>query len=495
MPATTWDLVGNGGNARGSFLGTTDAQPLVVKTSNAERLRVDSSGNVGIGTNVPGRALEVSAPDSNTGVKITGTVSNRSWLVAVGVVAGDGKLSFYDYGAGANRFTIDTSGKVGIGTTAPGAKLDVLSTTADIAVAGSSLQGIAVRAAAQKDTALFATSDAGMGVDARSNSNVAVAASSQQSIAVRAAAQTDTGLFATSDSGVGVDARSNSNVAVTASSQQGIAVRAAALKDTGLFATSDTGIGVDARSNSSAGVTASSKTGIAVSASSEQSIAVRAAASTDTAVFATSDSGMGVDARSNSNIGVQAMSQTNTGLFATSNSGRGVDARSSSGVGVFAAGGQYAGYFQGNIAVTGDVLLTGADCAEHFDTVSGDRPPDAGTVVVIGDGGQLRQSCEAYDRKVAGIVSGAGEYRPAIVLDNRGSDRNRVPIALVGKVYCKVDAQYGAIAVGDLLTSSHTPGHAMKASDANKAFGAILGKALRPLGGGTGLIPVLVSLQ
>jgi hypothetical protein len=68
-------------------------------------------------------------------------------------------------------------------------------------------------------------------------------------------------------------------------------------------------------------------------------------------------------------------------------------------------------------------------------------------------------------------------------------------VALVGKVYCKVDAQYGPIEVGDLLTTSPTLGHAMKASDPLKAFGAVIGKALRPLLAGQGLIPILIALQ
>jgi hypothetical protein len=65
----------------------------------------------------------------------------------------------------------------------------------------------------------------------------------------------------------------------------------------------------------------------------------------------------------------------------------------------------------------------------------------------------------------------------------------------VGKVFCKVDAQYGAIAVGDLLTTSPTLGHAMKATKPHKAFGAVIGKALRPLQDGCGLIPILIALQ
>jgi hypothetical protein len=70
-----------------------------------------------------------------------------------------------------------------------------------------------------------------------------------------------------------------------------------------------------------------------------------------------------------------------------------------------------------------------------------------------------------------------------------------MPIALMGKVYCKVDAGYGAIEVGDLLTTSPFPGHAMKATDPLKSFGSVIGKALRPLEAGQSLIPILIALQ
>jgi hypothetical protein len=58
-----------------------------------------------------------------------------------------------------------------------------------------------------------------------------------------------------------------------------------------------------------------------------------------------------------------------------------------------------------------------------------------------------------------------------------------------------VDAGASPVEVGDLLTTSETPGHAMKAGDPEKAFGSVIGKALRPLAGGRGLIPVLIALQ
>jgi hypothetical protein len=59
----------------------------------------------------------------------------------------------------------------------------------------------------------------------------------------------------------------------------------------------------------------------------------------------------------------------------------------------------------------------------------------------------------------------------------------------------KVDASYGAIRPGDLLTTSSTPGYAMKVSNRRMVPGAIIGKALGSLDAGTGLIPVLVTLH
>jgi hypothetical protein len=154
---------------------------------------------------------------------------------------------------------------------------------------------------------------------------------------------------------------------------------------------------------------------------------------------------------------------------------------------------------RGNHTVTGnvtaaDVLLGGSDCAEDFDiaTLAAVEP---GTVMVFTDTGALEPSENAYDKKVAGVISGAGDYRPGLVLGRDGQSQNRMPLALVGKVYCKVDAQYGPIQVGDMLTTCPTPGHAMKASDPLKAFGSVIGKALRPLDSGQGLIPILVNLQ
>ena len=70
-----------------------------------------------------------------------------------------------------------------------------------------------------------------------------------------------------------------------------------------------------------------------------------------------------------------------------------------------------------------------------------------------------------------------------------------VPVALTGRVYAWADASYAAIEPGDLLTTSDTPGHAMRVSDYTRAQGAIIGKAMSKLSEGKGLVLVLVTLQ
>ena len=142
----------------------------------------------------------------------------------------------------------------------------------------------------------------------------------------------------------------------------------------------------------------------------------------------------------------------------------------------------------------GDIELSGADCAEFFD-VSESGQIEPGTVMVADKGDILRPSKEAYDKKVVGVVSGAVESKPGILLNKKPTESKTVPVALTGKVFCKVDADYSPIEVGDLLTTSPTAGHAMKASDSSRAFGAVIGKALGTLRESKGVIPILVGLQ
>jgi len=250
--------------------------------------------------------------------------------------------------------------------------------------------------------------------------------------------------------------------------------------------------------------------------------------------------GTGVHGVSSGGTGARGISDTGSGVWGTSASGCGVYGTSTSGAGVrgdtvdggagvlgvstgkgdavhgqVAAGADpaaLAGRFDGNVFINGDitevhritvstitvdndVLFTGgADCAEQFD-MQGEQIPEPGSTVVIDDDGTLRESRDAYDKRVAGVISGAGDFRPALILDGRPETKGRASVALVGKVYCKVDADFAPISVGDLLTTSGRPGFAMKADDPTKAFGAVIGKALKALAVGQGILPILVALQ
>jgi hypothetical protein len=141
----------------------------------------------------------------------------------------------------------------------------------------------------------------------------------------------------------------------------------------------------------------------------------------------------------------------------------------------------------------GDIVLANADGAEEFE-VAAEPGVEPGAVLVVGGDSTLRLTDRPYDRCVAGIVSGAGDLRPGIVL-GRVPGGHKLPVALFGRVHCKVDATYAPIRPGDLLTTSATPGHAMRAEPGDRAVGSVLGKAMRGWSDGPGMVPVLVALQ
>jgi len=143
-------------------------------------------------------------------------------------------------------------------------------------------------------------------------------------------------------------------------------------------------------------------------------------------------------------------------------------------------------------------IVGGADLSEQFDVTGEDENVAPGMVVTIdaANPGKLALASTAYDRKVAGVVSGAGGVRPGMLMGQQGTMADgRHPIALTGRVWTWCDASNGPIEPGDLLTTSAKPGHAMKVSDHQKAQGAIIGKAMSSLEADSGLVLILVSLQ
>jgi len=140
--------------------------------------------------------------------------------------------------------------------------------------------------------------------------------------------------------------------------------------------------------------------------------------------------------------------------------------------------------------------INGADFSEKF-AVSGTTEPGSVVCIDAANPGALTLSSKAYDHTVAGIISGANGVRTGMIMGQAGSVASGDhAVAMSGRVYCKVDATSAAVEPGDLLTTSDTPGHAMKVSDHSMAPGAVIGKAMTPLAKGEkGLVLVLVSLQ
>ncbi len=217
---------------------------------------------------------------------------------------------------------------------------------------------------------------------------------------------------------------------------------------------------------------------------------------------------------------------------ATAGYGVGVYGTSSApnGVGVLGRGlsaGSFGGYFdhlaggialhvQGTARVSVLEILGGADIAEpfninsvgtvcdrdidfHSDRQTNDIAIQPGMVVSIDPArvGELRLATKAYDSAVAGIISGANGVDPGMVLKQEGTVADgKHPVAMTGRVWCWCDADAnGPIVAGDRLTTSNTPGHAMRVTAQGASVGAVIGKAMSNLEHGQGLVLVLVNLQ
>jgi hypothetical protein len=197
-----------------------------------------------------------------------------------------------------------------------------------------------------------------------------------------------------------------------------------------------------------------------------------------------SKKGVGVYAQSEGNYSLEAVSDKVTPIYAASNSGNLIELW------------DWAPYNlrfyvsnAGSVFADGPFSAGGADLAERVDATEELEPGD---VVVINNDypGQFCRTSQPYSTLVAGVIS----TEPSFVMNN-GADDTRPLLALVGRVPVKVTAEEGGpIYPGDLLVSSSTPGHAMKAG-ADPPIGTIIGKALGRLEDGQGVIQMLVMLR
>jgi hypothetical protein len=154
------------------------------------------------------------------------------------------------------------------------------------------------------------------------------------------------------------------------------------------------------------------------------------------------------------------------------------------------------GYFDGG------TQSSGADYAESVRAIDA-AALEPGDVLAIDParGFVVRKSSERGSALVVGVYS----TRPSVLAvgSHRVDDSltGEVPVAMVGVVPTKVTTENGPIRAGDLLTTSSTPGYAMRAKPLVVRgvdiypTGAILGKALTPLRHGTGVVEILLMLR
>jgi hypothetical protein len=365
--------------------------------------------------------------------------------------------------------------------------------------AGRAFQGIS-----KSDTAVWAVSTSGRGIDGWSQTNDGVVGST--------ATAGKAGVWGHSTVGIGVNGMSTSAAGVSGFSTSGVGVTGWSTSNDGVVGSTETagksgvwghstvGIGVNGMSTSAAGVNGASTSGIGVTGRSTSNDGIVGVTETagKSGVWGHNSKGVGVTGSSSADVGVvgftSASSSTTAGVVARNTGG---------GVGLYVEAGtsKQAAILRGNVRLlsysSGATVMElgeGLDYAEGFD-VSDATEPSPGSVLVIdpSDPGRLALSTRPYDRGVAGIVAGANNLGSGVRLGAGGFD---VDVALAGRVYCSVDAGTEAIAPGDLLTTSSTPGHAMKATDVARSQGAVLGKAMQPFAKGKrGQILVLVALQ
>jgi hypothetical protein len=156
----------NAGDIRitSGITGTGTYLPMTFYTGGSERVRIDTSGNVGIGTTSPAKRLQINSADTTDGIRLYssdngGEGLSLEWMSAFGsnritadiesdASGGGGNFAIRVADTSAtlqNRLHIDNAGNVGIGLTSPSAKLEV---NGQIRPSGTTAQAIYIYGAA-----------------------------------------------------------------------------------------------------------------------------------------------------------------------------------------------------------------------------------------------------------------------------------------------------------------------------------------------------------
>jgi hypothetical protein len=278
----------------------------------------------------------------------------------------------------------------------------------------------------------------------------------------------------------------------------------------GVYGESENAAGVVGRSTNGRGVEAYSTNSYGILANSTNSDSIRVNGAGKNGVYVASSGDHGVYVASAGWSGVSVWSAAVAGMWVHSAGQDGVLVETAGWDGVHVVG-PVGGVYYGagkkgeeDFAVlnTGEVrskvgfAAPARDFAVMMDVAGDQAAYEPGDVLVASSTGQgiMERSATPYSPAVVGIYSAAPGFvggRSVTSDDQAGG----VPVTILGVVSCKVTAENGPIRPGDLLVTSATSGHAMRADRESALLGTILGKALGSLDSGTGLIQVLVTLQ
>ena len=446
--ADTFGYVGmRTGESMGLALSSDETHP--------EYLFVNNAGNIGIGTTTPATAyaLNINAGD-RSGILIQGTGglalglvnAARAWSIANGV-AGSGYFSVYDSTSAQNRLVINPSGNVGIGTSSPDQPL------------------VVQRAGASNYLKIIGDNNPALDIGSwwTDGTNHVYAGNLRGSTGL-------TGAFTVWTGGA-------SRLNVLANGNVGIGTTTASAKLTvsgqALFNLAGTQAPVVIQHDLTNG---------------QYSYGLRIdATANNTGPYGVDSSWLTL--RTNTAIAPTEFYWVNPSTLYYSGN-----------VGIGAPSPAAKLHVVGNLRVDGDITgnrVIGAVYQDIAEWVPASHDLQPGSVVIVSadKNNEVSLSFEAYDTKVAGVVSAM----PGIVLGVESSTKEL--IATYGRVKVRVDATAEPIRAGDLLVTSSKPGIAMKSLPihvgeiAMHRPGTIIGKALEPLEGGEGQILVLLSLQ
>jgi hypothetical protein len=203
----SWKLTGNTGTTPGAdFLGTTDAQPLIFKTNNTEALRIDATGNLGVGTTDPGARIDAQT-NVTSGIAINGASSSGTAINGVSNTS-DGVIGTSTSARGVAGVSTSSTGVQGTSNTADGVTgystsgTGVYGQSTDATgVNGQAISGIAVNGDSSSGTAINGVSNTADGVIGTSTSARGVAGVSTSSTGVQGTSNTADGVTGQSTSG------------------------------------------------------------------------------------------------------------------------------------------------------------------------------------------------------------------------------------------------------------------------------------------------------